>query len=533
MTIKELLYKNKKQFSLYILGVVIVTPINLMITFALSNAFNVFKVTSTKDFIKVALISFLLALTPILLQLISRYLRIGFMRDILAQVRIMAYDKLLNKSTEDFSKKSKENYQSRLTSDINLFENDFFLSLLNIAHSFGNFILGIIVLIWISPFVALITIFASIVLFILSKYYEKPTLEKRENVIKQNSIYHKILSNVLRGLETIKLTGTEKKFKEKFLGEVYTLEKTKKEMLFINEKQAAIMESLSGFFQLFSYIYAAYLLSKGLIPLSQMIIVLNLVGQLIWTMNSGFSFINRFKTSISIYKKITFYKKDKDQNKSLSLKNQIAVENLNFKYGDNSVLDDLTFKINKNDKVLIYGPSGCGKTTLLECLSKNLKMYSGNILYDDNNLKTISFPSFWSNVAYARQEHFIFNDTIKNNIILNKPFDKDKLEKILNNLSLDSWINTLKEKENFVLNNNGANISGGQRQRISIARELYQDKEIMFFDEPSASLDDETAYKVYKTILSLNKTIIFVSHRHLDFLEKNFNKILNLEKGAI
>ena len=135
MTIKELLQKNKKQFSYYILGVILVTPSSLMITFAIANAFNIFDSSSSRDFTMTILISLALGLSPIILQLISRYLRIGFMRDILAQVRIMAYDKLLATSTEDFSKESKETFQSRLTSDINLFENDFFLSLLNIAFS--------------------------------------------------------------------------------------------------------------------------------------------------------------------------------------------------------------------------------------------------------------------------------------------------------------------------------------------------------------------------------------------------------------
>ena len=531
MTIKELLQKNKKQFSYYILGVILVTPSSLMITFAIANAFNIFESTGSKDFTITILVSFALGLSPIILQLISRYLRIGFMRDILAQVRIMAYDKLLATTTEEFSKESKETYQSRLTSDINLFENDFFLSLLNIAYSFGNFILGTIVLIFISPLVSLITIFATIVLFFLSKYYEKPSLEKRNNVIKQNGIYHKVLSNVLRGLETIKLSRVEGKFKEKFYSEVYDLEKTKKEMIFINEKQASIMESLSGFFQLSSYIYAAYLFSKGLIPLSQMVIVLNLVGQLIWSMNSGFSFINRFKTSVSIYNKITEYSREDRKSEKLNLENEILIDNLSFAYDNNIVLDNLSFKINKNNAVLIYGPSGTGKTTLLDCISKNLSDYKGKILYDSKNLKFINDDSFWDKVAYARQEHFIFNDSIRNNIVLTKAFDRNKFRTILKDLALDDWINSLSEKENYILKNNGSNISGGQRQRISIARELYQDKEIMIFDEPSASLDDETANKVYDTILKQDKTVIFVSHRHLDYLENKFDKSLNLEKG--
>lgn len=76
---------------------------------------------------------------------------------------------------------------------------------------------------------------------------------------------------------------------------------------------------------------------------------------------------------------------------------------------------------------------------------------------------------------------------------------------------------------------NGSNISGGQRQRISIARELYADADIIFVDEPSASLDDDNAEIIYDTILGLDKTVICVTHRHIDYLRDKFDKVITFK----
>ncbi len=96
--------------------------------------------------------------------------------------------------------------------------------------------------------------------------------------------------------------------------------------------------------------------------------------------------------------------------------------------------------------------------------------------------------------------------------------------------ALSDWVVTLDLKGDYLLYDNGANISGGQRQRINIARELYQDKPMLIFDEPSSSLDDATAFKIYKTIKQLDKTVLVISHRHIDVLSRNFDKVVDLTK---
>ena len=112
------------------------------------------------------------------------------------------------------------------------------------------------------------------------------------------------------------------------------------------------------------------------------------------------------------------------------------------------------------------------------------------------------------------------------------PFDEEKFRKCCEDSAIDEWIDSLELKEDHILEQDGTNISGGQRQRISIARELYHDRDILFVDEPSASLDDETSLRIYETLFNLDKTIICVTHRHVDYLSSKFNKIIALDKGG-
>lgn len=454
------------------------------------------------------------------------------MRDVLVLVRKMSYEKLLSKSPSEFSKGSKESYQSQLVSDINLFENDFFLAILNIIYGFGNFFLGIIVLLFISPLIAMATSLTAILLYILTKVFEKPTKVRKQQVLAANATFHQKLSNILHGLETIKLYQVVSKFKTTFYQDVNDLEKDKQASYQITLVQKNIMNWVAGSFQLFTIIYAAYLFSKNQINLTSLVATINLVGQLTWGMNNSLSMVNRYKTSKDIFYSITQYDKKLPLKDKFALNKEIMVKNLSYGYNSEEVLSKINLNIKKGEKVLIYGPTGFGKTTLVNLLSKNLISYKGEIFYDDIELSKIDPESFNDNLGYVRQEHFIFDDSIKNNIILNQPFNLVKFKEVLKSADLYDWITSLDLEADHILLNNGSNISGGQRQRINIARELYQDKEVIIFDEPSSSLDDKTSKNIYKTIEALDKTVIVISHRHIDYLSKSFNQVIDLERLA-
>lgn len=532
MTIKDLFLKNRKQFFKYTFGAFLTIFNSLAFTFALSMAFSIIEAKDTNTIINRLLLMILFAFSPILLQMLSRFLRIGFMRDVLIQVRCLAYEKIMNLSIEDYRSQAKENYMALVVSDINVFEKDFFLSILNIIFSFGSFIVGILIMFFISPFIAVSTVAASSLLFIVTRIYEKPTRNIKQKTQEANAEYTIQLSNILNGLEVIKLYQVESNFRLPFYSIVEKLENIKKTAFRIDEFQFNINAWIANSFQTLVYIYATYLFIQDQLSLSSLIIVFNLIGQLIWGMINGFSFINRFTAARDIFYRITKSELKEEAHQSFKYTDNICIKNLSFSYGDKNILNDLNFDIKVGDKILMTGPSGVGKTTLLDCLSKNLSSYQGEILVDGIELNDINRDEFLKHTGYIRQNHFMFNDSIKYNIILNMDYDEEKFKQCLVDSALDEWVESLELKENHILEQDGTNISGGQRQRISIARELYHDRDILFVDEPSASLDDLTSIKIYDTLINLDKTIICVTHRHIDYLSSRFNKIISLEKGV-
>jgi len=528
MSLSQLLQKNKKHFVFYMVGAFLTTISGIFFTLALSNAFGIIEETDSSGIYRRIIMVMIFVFTPILTQILSRYLRIGFMRDILIQVRTLAYRKTMSHSYESFRKNPKEQFMSMLVSDINLFEKDFFLSLLNIIYCFGTFLLGSAILFFVSPFIAMTTVLVTSLLYVITKLFEPIARKVKRETQEANANYNGELSNILNGLEIIKLYQVEENFKRPFESIVAVLEQVKKRSFRIDEFQSNLNHWIAGTYQMIIYVYATYLFIQETINLTSLILVFNLIGQLIWSMISGFSFINRFRTSVDIYNRITELSNEAQGTENMTFNQGFTVTNLSFAYGDKRVLKDLNFSIKPKEKVLIVGDSGAGKTTLLNCLAQNLSSYQGEIRVDQRELKTIKNESFLERCGYIRQNHFLFNDSIKNNIVLASSYDPLKFEKVIKSVDLYEWMMTLEAKENHILEQDGQNISGGQRQRVSIARELYHDRDVLFVDEPSASLDDQTAQHIYDTLLSLDKTLICVSHRHLEYLRKHFDTTIEL-----
>ena len=206
--------------------------------------------------------------------------------------------------------------------------------------------------------------------------------------------------------------------------------------------------------------------------------------------------------------------------------------NISFNYyPSEAVLQNVNFKLNSRGLVQVTGESGSGKTTLINLLMGLLKQTSGKILI---NNKEVNQNFTIRDLSYVPQKTFLFNDTIRSNIIMNKDYEKKLFEDVLKKSNLFDFYLQNKNaqlEENFI----ATSLSGGQQQRLSLARALYREPKILILDEPLSSLDKKNSDMVIETLGNLktlsNMLILIVSHIKLP--ENIIDKELILRNGKI
>jgi len=217
-------------------------------------------------------------------------------------------------------------------------------------------------------------------------------------------------------------------------------------------------------------------------------------------------------------------------------KKEILVDIKEYYYKKNTGfnLKDISFSINKGDKIGIIGPSGAGKSTLVEVLLGVLKPTIGDVKVDARSI--YFYQKSWKKmIGYIPQQIFIMDDTFRSNILFglsSEKYDDNILIELIKKVKLDKLLERLPNGLDHKVGERGINLSGGEIQRIGIARALIYEPQIIFFDEATSSLDTFTERKILDEINNIkNKTFITVAHK-LETL-KNCNKIYRLDNGKI
>ncbi len=198
------------------------------------------------------------------------------------------------------------------------------------------------------------------------------------------------------------------------------------------------------------------------------------------------------------------------------------------------VLDDLSFTIPANTTVAFVGKSGSGKTTILSLISKLQVAQEGKILLDTININDLTKDSLRNNISLVNQFPYIFNQSIKDNLLMAKPnATQEELWEAVEKSYLKEFVDQLPNGLDTIVGESGIKLSGGQRQRLAIARAILRHSSIMIFDESTSSLDNYAQEYIKKSIdhLKGSSTIIIVAHRLSTI--KNVDKIYFLDDGKI
>ncbi len=295
----------------------------------------------------------------------------------------------------------------------------------------------------------------------------------------------------------------------------------------------------------FSFLFlvlGVYLCSKNLLTIPVFVILYNYLNKVYGLLNGIANLSEYLKTfalsSSRIYEIIynEELKKEEFGNKHIDkIIGNIEFKNVSFEYNDNvSVLKKLNLKIKENETVAIVGKSGAGKTTLFSLMSYLYKPTKGKILIDGIDISKLDRGSIRDNISIITQNPYIFNFSIKENLLLTSPdATDDEIKNACKIASLDEFIETLPDGYDTVVGEGGVTLSGGQRQRLAIARALLMKTKIILFDEATSALDNDTQANIQESIKHMKGdfTIVIVAHRLSTI--KDADRILVLDDGAI
>ena len=208
----------------------------------------------------------------------------------------------------------------------------------------------------------------------------------------------------------------------------------------------------------------------------------------------------------------------KDVESAVDLKevSRIDVENINFAYGEEQILSDVSLSVKKGEILGIHGRSGSGKSTLLKLLMRFYDPKSGSIKINGETLPNINTRSLRDNMAYITQQTYIFNETIEENIRLaHRDATLEEIMEAAKKASIHDFILSLPEGYQTKMTELGGNLSDGEKQRIGIARAFLHNAPIILLDEPTSNLDSLNEAMILKSLLNVKteKLIILVSHR--------------------
>lgn len=451
----------------------------------------------------------------------SKYLRLKTTRE--------AKDEL-NKNEYGFSFSK---YTNMATTDIVNIENGL-ASYFDIFHNGILFIVSSISLLFIHYSLFFVTFLFSLLMIYAPKKFMNKISDRAIEASTMTERVQKNINNWLQGLDILRNFNASSLIDGVVSDDSDDLARVKVEQHKAQGQVYAISNTIHISLSTVVEIVAAYLAYIGVFGFGTIFAVGNLSAYLTNSLYTLNTLKTEYAPTEALLKK---YSKNIDEDnkdiagisRNIMINQGIALKNVSYEYPNGTKVDfpDMTFE--KGQKYIIQGESGTGKSTLINILSGHLRSYNGRVTIDGKNMKDISIADLKRTIALVDQRTHIFNTNLKNNIILDAPYDAEKMNKILKESRLDGLVFTLPEGLETILDDNNIELSGGQMQRIILARAMYHQRELFIMDEGTSSLDKENAVFIEKTLTqNPDLTVIMITHNLYDEIASTVDTIYTL-----
>ena len=370
----------------------------------------------------------------------------------------------------------------------------------------------------------------------LAKQYE---IQRKLKTIEENKTG--LTSELVRGIRDIKILNASRSILKQAYNKIEDATNEQVHIMNIRRLYNYIESNIRALTDLGLILVGCLLYNKSLLSIPNFVIIYNYQAK-VKNLLVGIVKIAEYNKKFSIaanrvYEVIENDKFAKEQFGNIKkdkLDGSIKFVDVSFSYDTEEILKRMNFTIKPNEKIAFVGKSGAGKSTIFNLITHLYQVSSGKILLDDININDLDCNTIRNNMSIITQNPYIFNFSIKDNLLLAKEDATLKeIREACRLACIDDYIMSLPDKYDTPLGENGIILSGGQKQRIAIARALLMQTEIILFDEATSALDNETQEQIQKAIDNLKGeyTILIIAHRLSTVIDAD--KIFVIDDGKI
>lgn len=460
---------------------------------------------------------FLIIFSTILLVYVNKSL-IKFSVEIGQSISNKIYINYLHQKFLEIKNRDQATYINNLVTECNRVAGGVINSYMQVvARCIYSFFLCLIVLSIGFLYNLLLLLFVSIFFILIYIIFRNTLKLEGKNLTIFNKQRVNFINESIKGIKEIIIRNIQKNFHNKMIQNSENLIKANTRVNLIQSLPRFGVEALIGISGILFILFIKHKNFDLILLLPDISVVIFALVKLFPSVNLVYQNFSIFKNNYQAFKNI---EKDflntpaeKTESQNLEFKNHIALKNVSFAYSDKYILKNFNLNLVKNNVHIIFGPSGSGKSTILDIISGLIIPISGTINIDNQFLSEKVILSWFDKISYMSQNNFIFNESIFYNLTygFSNNIDKPKIYNVLNDLGFDDNLDIF---DKDIVGENGSKLSGGQKQRLLIARNILSDKEVLIFDEPTSSLDQNNVKKFINLIKKqqYSKTIIISSH---------------------